>query len=148
MESEFGGAAVRGLHNYVRIVIGELGLSGNAYYAQLDPSAGAYIALERRLPEHTGCDVALVWNELKGWALALEMDSAADLLVVQRLGADLLPAPRVVAAFTRKAYEGEVMSNRDISSPPHCEALVDRLAAYSGLPHTAIPGDDRPATTV
>ncbi|GAB3728124.1 DUF6292 family protein [Amycolatopsis oliviviridis] len=131
MESEFGGAVVRGLHRYVRLVIDELRLSGNAYYAQLDPTAGAYIALDRSLPGHPGCDVALVWNEHQGWALALETDSREDLIVVDRLGAGILPAPRVVATFTRDAYAGEPMGDQDDFPPSSCGDLAERLAAYA-----------------
>ncbi|EMD23424.1 DUF6292 family protein [Amycolatopsis azurea] len=131
MESEFGETVIRGLHRYVRLVIEELRLSGNAYYAQLDPNAGAYIALDRKLPGHPGCDVALVWNEGKGWALALETDSREDLVVVERLGAGILPSPRVVATFTRDAYAGEAMWDKDDSQLPVCEDLGERLAAYA-----------------
>ncbi|OXM54991.1 DUF6292 family protein [Amycolatopsis alba] len=131
MESEFGEVALRGLHRYVRLVIEELRLSGNAYYAQLDPTAGAYIALDRRLPGHPGCDVALVWNERTGWALALETDSREDLVVVERLGAEVLPSPRVVAAYTRDAYAGEPMGDKDDSPFPVCADLADRLAGYA-----------------
>ncbi|MFC9258185.1 DUF6292 family protein [Amycolatopsis thailandensis] len=131
MESELGEAVVRGLHRYVKLVIEELRLSGNAYYAQLDPTAGAYIALDRRLPGHPGCDVALVWNERTGWALALETDSREDLVVVDRLGAEILPSPRVVATFTRDAYAGEPMGDEGDCPLPACDDLAERLAMYA-----------------
>jgi len=131
MESEFGGAAVRGLHRYVRLVIDDLRLSGNAYYLQLDPTAGAYIALDRTLPGHPGCDVALVWNEREGWALALETDSREDLIVVDRLGTEILPSPRVVATFTRDAYASDPMGDTGDSPVPICHDLAERLAAYA-----------------
>ncbi|WP_410599668.1 DUF6292 family protein [Amycolatopsis sp. lyj-90] len=56
----------------------ELGMHGDAFYAQLEPTAGAYIALDRRLPDHPDQDVALVWDERYGWSLALETNSSED----------------------------------------------------------------------
>ncbi len=41
MESGFGEAVIRGLHRYVRLVIQELGMHGDAFHAQLEPTAGA-----------------------------------------------------------------------------------------------------------
>ncbi len=53
-------------------------MHGDAFYAQLEPTAGAYIALDRRLPDHPDQDVALVWDERYGWSLALETNSSED----------------------------------------------------------------------
>ncbi|MFC3455445.1 DUF6292 family protein [Amycolatopsis speibonae] len=131
MESELGEAVVRGLHRYVRLVIEELRLSGNAYYTHFDPTVGAYIALDRRLPGQSECDVALVWNESTGWALALETDSREHLLVVDRLRDEILPPPRVVATFARDAYAGEPMGDEDDAPPPICEDLAERLTGYA-----------------
>ncbi|ANN22032.1 hypothetical protein SD37_25755 [Amycolatopsis orientalis] len=131
METYFGEAALLGLHRYVRRVSRELGLHGDAFCTQAEPMAGAYIALDRRLPDRPDRDVALVWNEQHGWALAVETTSGEDLIVVGYLGDELLAPPRSVAGFAREMLAGE-RTPRFVNPPPFKDEgdLMRRLAAY------------------
>ncbi len=133
MESGFGEAVIRGLHRYVRSVIEELGMRGNAFYAQLEPTAGAYIALDRKLPDHPDQDVALVWDERYGWSLALETNSSEDLITVAYHGLEILPSPAAVAAFTREVCARED-DGRSSTAPTGIRendvTLAERLTGY------------------
>ncbi|MDI5979648.1 DUF6292 family protein [Amycolatopsis magusensis] len=99
MNIEFDLAAARGLAWYVREVAAELGLGGGCFFVQLDSPAHAYVAIDERLPRFPDRDLALVWDEEHGWALAVETASAEDLIVLAYLGGDVLPPPAVVARF-------------------------------------------------
>jgi hypothetical protein len=96
MDLDFDGPAARGLRHYVRLVAGELGLTGESWTVHLEVPASAYIALDRRLPEFPERDTALLWHEHHGWALALENGGGRDLDVVTYVGAEVLPPPGVV----------------------------------------------------
>jgi hypothetical protein len=131
MEPYFGEAALLGLHRYVRRVNRALGLHGDAFCVHMDPTAGAYIALDRRLPDWPDRDAALIWTERHGWAMAVETNCGEDLVVVGYLGGELLSPPRAVAEFAQEMLAG----NRS----PRCEDppsfrdegdLAHRLAAY------------------
>ncbi|WP_410661805.1 DUF6292 family protein [Amycolatopsis sp. lyj-112] len=132
MELEFGETELRGLHGYVRSVIEALGLRGDAYYAQLEPIASVYIALEQRVSGCADRDVALVWDERHGWALAFENSSHEELIVIRYLGTDLLPSPRLVAEYTQEALASELPERLDAQPPVLAagEGLAQRLAAY------------------
>lgn len=139
MEPHFDGVILKGLHRYVSLVIEALGLHGDACCVQLEPIASAYIALERRLPSRPDRDVALLWDERHGWAMAAETSSGEDLIVIGYHGLELLPPPRVVATFAESIYSDEATALLD--PPPLGEAeagdgLALRLATYAGLsPH-------------
>jgi hypothetical protein len=89
------------LHDYVRRVGEELGLTGECSYVESTPLFNAYLALEGKLPSFPRCDVALLWQEDDGWSVAVEQDSAEEPVVLARMGGDPLPPPRVVAAWAR-----------------------------------------------
>ncbi|WP_125681791.1 DUF6292 family protein [Amycolatopsis sp. WAC 04182] len=135
MEPQSDGVVLKGLHRYVSLVIEALGLHGDAYCVQLEPTASAYVALERRLPSRPDRDVALLWDELHGWALAVETGSGEDLLIVGYHGLELLPSPRVVASFAQRMFSDSPEASLD---PPALETagtedgLMLRLAAYAG----------------
>lgn len=142
VETEVDNAILKGLHRYVRLVIEALGLRGDAYCAQLEPITSVYVALEGRLPERPDRDVALLWDERHGWALAVETSSGEDLIVAGHLGAGLLPPPRVVAAFARSLLAGERSGQLE---PPtfdatESEGLAGRLAEYAGSVLATQPG--------
>ncbi len=133
MESGFGEAVIRGLHRYVRSVIEELGMHGDEFYAHLEPTAGAYIALDRKLPDHPDQDVALVWDERYGWSLALETNSSEDLITVAYHGLEILPSPTAVAAFTREVCAGEDDGRSSTAPTGIMESdvtLAERLTGY------------------
>jgi hypothetical protein len=133
MDLEFDSPAAHGLRAYVHLVAGELGLTGESSFVQLEPPANAYLALDDRLPRFPGRDLALIWDEQHGWALAVETHSSEDLIILSCLGNDVLPPPRVVAQFARDSHGDEVPSQpvlpvlRNIDD---CDDLGTRLAAY------------------
>ncbi|MEV6908726.1 DUF6292 family protein [Amycolatopsis sp. NPDC051071] len=133
METGFGEAVLQGLHRYVRLVIEELGLHGDAFYAQLEPTAGAYIALDRKLPEYPDRDVALVWDERYGWSVALETDSSEDLITVAYHGREILPSPSAVAAFAREVCASGAVGRSGLAPTGSGESevtLTERLTGY------------------
>nr|WP_042181409.1 DUF6292 family protein [Kibdelosporangium sp. MJ126-NF4]CEL12986.1 hypothetical protein [Kibdelosporangium sp. MJ126-NF4]CTQ98672.1 hypothetical protein [Kibdelosporangium sp. MJ126-NF4] len=105
MDLDFDSPAAHGLRHYVRLVAAELGLTGDSSLVQLEPPANAYLALDDRLARFPGRDLALIWDEEHGWALAVETHSGEDLIVQRRLGGDVLPPPRVVGQFARSSQD-------------------------------------------
>ena len=104
MELDFDDSLVRGLERYVRLVRQALGLSGECSYVHVDDVATAYIALDGRLRDFPDRDVALLWDERRGWSAAIETHSGEDLLVVAYLDGDVQPSPRRVAAWTSDLF--------------------------------------------
>ncbi|WP_197321144.1 DUF6292 family protein [Saccharomonospora sp. NB11] len=117
MEWELGSAAdpvERGLQNYVRNVVETLGLTGDSSYVQSEPLS-LYLAVDGHLPGHPNRDVALLWDEERGWAGALETGCGEDLIVVSYVGGDPLPKPEVVASYTAALLRGDAPGR---SEPP------------------------------
>ncbi|MBN6038366.1 DUF6292 family protein [Amycolatopsis sp. 195334CR] len=102
---EFHEAEVNELRRYVRMVAGALGQQGDSFYVQGTPLA-AYLALDGHLAAFPGRDVALVWDEQNGWALALETESTEDPVVISRCPDGIRPAPGDVAAFAESRLLG------------------------------------------
>ncbi|WP_410599495.1 DUF6292 family protein [Amycolatopsis sp. lyj-90] len=87
---------------YLAEVSDALGIGLESCTVDYDSPVSAYIALDVRLRNHPERDVALLWDELGGWALATETQAGNDLSVVRRLGGDSpLPSPARVAHFVR-----------------------------------------------
>jgi hypothetical protein len=132
MELDFDDSVTRGLHRYVRLVSQALGLRGDCSYVQAD---SAYIALDGRLKRFPDHDVALLWEETRGWSAAIETHSGEDLIVVARLGQELLPPPETVAAWTRGLFhphrDPAPVRNLDVrADPANVDRMRKRLAAY------------------
>ncbi|WP_447002524.1 DUF6292 family protein [Saccharothrix isguenensis] len=131
VELDFDEDLVSGLRGYVRLVTGELGLSGECSYAQAEP-AGAYLALDGRLPGFPDRDVALLWDEGAGWSVAVETHSGEDLIVYAYFGPELLPAPEAVARWVRGLLHGDRRASARHSAHQRShEDLVRRLAPYA-----------------
>jgi len=88
--------------DYALRVTRELGLSGESSCVDRDDPLRVYIAVEGRLPGHPDRDVALLWTECHGWAMAVEEPGAVDLTVVAHLGGEVDPPPRAVARWARR----------------------------------------------
>ncbi|XVS60840.1 DUF6292 family protein [Actinosynnema sp. CA-299493] len=132
MELDFDDTVTWGLRGYVRRVTEELGLSGECSYVQAERPAGAYLALDGRLPGAPDRDVALLWDEEHGWSAAIETHSGEDVLVQARFGPELLPPPRVVARWVRGLFRGERGTPaRFEATPGGSDDLADRLAPYA-----------------
>jgi hypothetical protein len=132
LESE--GTAEHGLRRYVRLVAEAVGVSGDCFCLQLEPPVNVYLALQERLRAFPTRDVALLWDEERGWSAAIETHSGQDLILVSYLGTDVLPPPRVVAQFVSRLTDEEFLGHLD---PPQLRAVDDeddlprRLAAYA-----------------
>ena len=139
MYEEFDTLPARGLHRYVRLVADALGLAGEGWYVQLEPPAATvYLPLQDRMERFPGRDVALLWDEEHGWALAVESHSGEDLLVLAYFGDDVLPAPRAVAAFAEKIIGGVDPGpalSAELRRAGDDDDLSDRLAGYATSVH-------------
>lgn len=108
--------------------------------AYVDVLAGAlpatgYIAVDQRLPSFPDQDMALLWNEESGWAAALETPTG-DLIVLDCLADDVVPAPHEVAEFLTRlratTYPGQ-RHCRKVRTAGTDSELEGRLTPY-GLP--------------
>jgi len=86
----------RGLRGYVAAVAGAVGVGLESCTLDAGTPAAAYIALDSRLARFPDHDLALVWDEVHGWAAAIEAETATALA---HLGGEVLPEPRAVVRF-------------------------------------------------
>lgn len=110
MDWEFDENAIRALRAYVLRVTRALGLSGESSYVQEDT---AYLALDGRLPGFPDRDVALLWDAERGWAVAVESDSAEPPFVLARLRGPVRPDPAAVARWVEGldlVVDGEMLA--------------------------------------
>ncbi|MEO6090507.1 MAG: DUF6292 family protein [Umezawaea sp.] len=101
VDFDFDDGWARGLRDYVRHVGEALGLTGDSSYVEVDQPFSAYLALDGTLPCFPYWDVALLWQEDDGWAVAVEPDSAEDPVVLAHMGGEPLPPPRAVADWVK-----------------------------------------------
>ncbi|MGM1060731.1 DUF6292 family protein [Saccharothrix sp. Mg75] len=106
-ESDFDDAPVLGLQRYVRAVAVAMGVTGECSFVEPGPPAGAYLAVEGHAPTFPGRDIALVWDEERGWAVAVETRAGDDLAVLAHLGGEVLPRPAEVREFVDALLRGE-----------------------------------------
>ncbi|XVS66634.1 DUF6292 family protein [Actinosynnema sp. CA-299493] len=93
-------SAVRALLGYVSAVTRALGLSGECSCVQADGTRlNAYLALDGHLPGFADRDVALLWDEGRGWSVAVEADSVEPPFVLARLRGPIRPDPAAVARW-------------------------------------------------
>ncbi|MEU7482005.1 DUF6292 family protein [Lentzea sp. NPDC042327] len=88
--------------DYALRVTRELGLSGESSCVDSEKPLRLYIAVEGRLPGHPDHEVALLWTECHGWAIAVERPDTAEVTVVEHLGGAVEPPPRTVARWVRR----------------------------------------------
>lgn len=140
MELDFDDAVWQGLRNYVRRVSEAIGLSGECSYVQSEPPAGAYLALDGRLPGIPNRDVALLWDERHGWSAAIETHSGEDLIVQAHFGPDPLPSPKAVARWVDGLFRGESgATGGDPARRDVAEDLAARLAPYATAELVPLP---------
>jgi hypothetical protein len=104
--------------DYALRVTRELGLSGESSCVDRDKPLRVYIAVDGRLPDHPDRDVALLWTERRGWAMAVEEPGGADLTVVAHMGGPVEPPPHTVARWVRRMLTHRNRSAA-MSSAPH-----------------------------
>jgi len=78
-----------------------------------------------------GREVALLWEETCGWALAVETRSGEDLIVLGYLGEHAVPAPDAVADFaaTLGTRSPHWVMNRPLADS---DETARELRSYSG----------------
>ncbi|WP_344056161.1 DUF6292 family protein, partial [Prauserella halophila] len=106
------------LHAYISAVAAALAQAdGTPAQYTCDASttpAGAYIAMDGRLPGFPDRDVALIWDERHGWGGAIETHSGEDLLMVSYLGGTHpVPSPERVARFAHRLLDGAMLRHLD-----------------------------------
>ncbi|WP_153029714.1 DUF6292 family protein [Amycolatopsis sp. YIM 10] len=122
----------RALHQYVRAVAAAVGVPDESTTVEISDTATAYLGLPRRWPDRPGHDVMLVWNERRGWSLAVETDPATDPIVLAHQGDDVVPEPNAVARFVADTAAGRSTGQ----APPGREitttrgSLAERLKPY------------------
>ncbi|MCW2687159.1 MAG: hypothetical protein JWR37_2049, partial [Mycobacterium sp.] len=97
----------RSLLGYLEPVCDAVGVGLESCVLDLDTPVSAYVALDRRLTRFPDRDLALIWDERHGWAVAMEPRSGEDLIVVRYLaGPTATPRPAVVADFAENVVTG------------------------------------------
>jgi hypothetical protein len=103
-----GHPALTALWTYLADVTTALGIGPESCTVDHDTPVSAYVALDEHLPGYPGRDVALLWDEVHGWAAAVETHSGEDLIVVRYLGGPTIaPAPGTVARFVTALREDD-----------------------------------------
>lgn len=132
-EGEDDGLALQSaLYAYLGRVASGLGVGPEAISYELADQASAYLALTARLSGWPDDDVALVWDQRSGWALALESNPGAELRVLAYYQQAQLPAPEHVVAFVNRLFAG-TESPATPPVPPRFDMteLADRLCPYA-----------------
>jgi hypothetical protein len=94
----------RRLRGYVGAVARAVGVGLESCTLDAGTPAAAYIALDWRLSRFPGHDLALVWDEVHGWAAAIEDGTTT---VLAYLGGEVLPEPRAVVRFLAAVRAGD-----------------------------------------
>ncbi|WP_326958826.1 DUF6292 family protein [Amycolatopsis sp. NBC_01286] len=133
-----GHPALTALWGYLADVTTALGIGPESCLVDHDTPVSAYVALDEQLPGYPGRDVALLWDETRGWAAAIETHSGQDLVVVRYLGGPTItPAPEHVARFVTALQEDDHRVGR--LDPPD-------LRTAAGLAELATALRDRSTT--
>ncbi len=100
--------ALDAVWGYLAEVTGALGVGLESCTVDNDSPVSAYVALDEQLPGHPGRDVALLWDEIHGWSVAIETHSGEDLIVLRYLGGQtVVPPPARVARFVAALREDD-----------------------------------------
>jgi hypothetical protein len=121
-----------GLAGYLRAVADAVGVPAEATSFEVSDTATAYLGLARRWSERPGEDLMLIWSEQHGWSIAVETDPGATPMVVAYLaGAEVVPAPAVVARFVSDVIAGRRSGLARPVFPNERRDLAGRLAEYA-----------------
>lgn len=100
--------AISALRAYLGEVTDALGIGLESCTIDHDKPVGAYIALDDRLPRYPDRDLALLWDESRGWSAAIETHSGEDLIVLRYLGGPTVaPNPAQVVKLLRALREDD-----------------------------------------
>lgn len=129
------------LHAYTEAVAGALKIRPEYTCCSMDSPASAYIALEERLPEFADRDLALIWDERFGWAVAIESSCGEELITVSYLGVEQVPAPGLVVAFLDSVLSG---GDPGVTDPPDFANGVDLCEKLRAAMLPRVGTDARP----
>ncbi|PWW56924.1 hypothetical protein DFQ13_110126 [Actinokineospora spheciospongiae] len=118
------------LDAYVRAVATTVGVPPEGVTCEVTDTATAYLALSRRVPEHPGRDLMLLWTEGQGWAVSVETRPGEPAIVLARLGGDPVPPPLSVAGLVAHALHPDGPPPAQPVTPLDRSALVERLSRY------------------
>lgn len=119
------------LRDYIRAIAADLEVPPGGVTSEVCEVSNAYLAFDRCLPDVPDRDVAVTWDEHRGWAVAIETHCGEDLIVLSFMGQDAVPDPLAVVDFVRAILDGE---RPGTTEPPHFDdrpALVKRLATIA-----------------
>jgi hypothetical protein len=124
------------LRGYLAAVTSVLGIGLESCTVDLDLPVSAYVALDTRLDQFPGRDLALVWNEGQGWAVAVETHRGGDLAVLSYLGGtEIVPEPRQVAKFLAAVLAKDHTVGRhdppNLREPGDHRELADLFASFA-----------------
>ncbi|ONI85078.1 hypothetical protein ALI22I_32115 [Saccharothrix sp. ALI-22-I] len=115
-----------GLARYVKAVAEEIGVPPEGTEFEVSDTATAYLGLEG-----PGPDLMLLWNEKRGWSIAVETDPTEAPLVIAHLGMPLVPPPDAVARFVDDVLAGKPGSPEPEFGVTHDRnRLATRLSDY------------------
>ena len=95
------------LRAYIAKVARALGVGLESCAFDLDVPVSAYLALDTRLDRFPDRDLALLWDEVHGWAAAIEASCGEDVIVLSYAGEEILPVPGAVVRFVRAVRDGD-----------------------------------------
>jgi len=125
-------ALTRGLAGYLQAVADAVGVPADATSFEISDTATAYLGLMWRWPGRPGDDLMLIWSEREGWAVAVEtIPGEAPMVVAYFAGADVVPAPMVVARFVTDVVAGRRSGSPQPVFPSERRELAGRLAGYA-----------------
>lgn len=97
----------RALRAYLATVAGALGIGMESCALDIDTPVSAYLAVDHKVPAFPDRDVAVLWDEERGWSVAMETHSGEDLILLAELGGDTVAPPaEVVARFVAEVCGG------------------------------------------
>lgn len=131
MELEFDSPAARGLRRYVGLVARACGSGMDCSFIELERPVSAYLPVDGRIPGFPDLDVALCWQEGRGWAAGVETHSAEELVLLTHLDGDVLPDPQRVARFLCDVRGGD-LSGGALPEPPGSRGTEDPLERLAG----------------
>lgn len=130
------------LRSYLGAVARAVGVGPESCTVDLGVPAAGYIALDRRLARFPDHDLALVWDEVHGWAAAIEGVSGDGVTVLVHLGGpEVAPGPRAVVRFLAAVRAGNPavgsLAAPELRQPGDREELLAHLPA--DRPSVALP---------
>lgn len=120
------------LCHYIESVAAEFGVGLESCTIDEDTPVSAYLALDIPLPHLPDRDVALLWDEERGWTIGIEGRWGEDLLPARHLGESLCPPPARVRRFVSDVPTVTHPRHSD-TSPPMFRTASDHDALANVL---------------